>query len=313
MYVCEEIVDLADLRSMLNARSLGAAAVAAAALIAPAAIATAEEVVLRPGYQVGDRYGLDLTTETKTRVDARGARSDSFREDVELHYSAQVEVLATDPSGAPVRERHADVVLRYVRPGDEKSLFKEGAAFELSRHSDGSVEIRVDGARMNAKVEKIVGDLLAHQTEYALSALLDPGRPVTVGERWELEPDRVRSFLVSRGIRDIELDGPATAELGAGKGDRLALRYRIPIRAFALPDLPEGTDRMDSEGRLTGELELAAGGLHRVRTQSSSLALEIDGRLQTAGAPHPARWNLRRSQSVDQQTEMLRDQLAASR
>src|SRR6185295_16287149 len=116
--------------------------------------------------------------------------------------------------------------------------------------------------------ERIVGELLAHQSEYALAALLDPGRPVVVGERWELDPERVRDYLRARGIRSAALEGAATAQLGTGKGDRLALRYEIPIRRFELPDLPEGAERTSSEGSLKGELELDGQGLHRTQVHS---------------------------------------------
>jgi len=294
-------------------RSHVRAVIALAALVAPAVSAAPEDVVLRPRYQVGDRYALVLSTETKTRVDARGTARDSFRENVELRYAAQVEVLDTDAAGAPVRERHEGVDLTYVRPGGTQSLFAKGASFELTRRTDGTVEIRFRGERVGAKIEKIVGDLLAHQSEYAIAALLDPGRPVAVGERWELEPERVRDFLRARGIRAVKLDGAATAELGAGEGGQLALRYRIPIRGFALPDLPPGASPEDSEGSLDGEVQLDARGFHRARAHSSALALELDGSLDTPGTARAASWRLRRSQSVDQHTETLKDQLASSR
>src|SRR5262249_13110183 len=88
---CVEIVDLADAPGMVKRqrRSARFAAVALAALMLPALAAAAEEVTLRPRYQVGDRYALALTTETKTRVDARGASRNAFRESVELRYRAQ--------------------------------------------------------------------------------------------------------------------------------------------------------------------------------------------------------------------------------
>src|SRR2546422_3395520 len=114
---------------------------ALAALVLAAAggsTADADEIALRPRYQVGDRYALVLATETKTRVDARGSARNAFREDVELRYTAQVEVLETDDAGAPVRERHEDPDLRYVRPEGTQSLFAKGAAFDLGRRSAGA-------------------------------------------------------------------------------------------------------------------------------------------------------------------------------
>ena len=262
---------------------------ALAALVAPAASAAPDEVVLRPRYQVGDRYALALSTETKTRVEARGTARNKFREQVELRYAAQVEVLATDDAGSPVRERHENVDLTYLRPEGTQSLFAKGASFELTRRTDGTVEIRFRGERVEAKIEKIVGDLLAHQSEYAIAALLDPGRPVAVGERWELDPERVREFLRARGIRAVELDGGATAELGAGEGDQLALRYRIPIRGFALPDLPPGaTPRVPKAASMAKSSSTAADSTGRAptapRSRSDSL---VRWTRRPADAPRP--------------------------
>jgi hypothetical protein len=62
-----------------------------------------------------------------------------------------------------------------VRPDGTKSLFTPGATFELARRSDGTVQITFHGERVSAKIEQVVGDLLAHQSEYAVAALLDPG------------------------------------------------------------------------------------------------------------------------------------------
>jgi hypothetical protein len=309
-------VDLADARIMVKRqrrRSHLCAAIALAALGSPAIRAADDGVVLRPRYQAGDRYALTLATRTNTSVDARGGARNAFREDVELRYAAQVEVLETDATGAPLRERHENVDFTSVRPDGTKSLFAPGATFELARHSDGSVRIQFKGERVAAKIEQIVGDLLAHQSEYAIAALLDPGHPVAVGERWELDPERVRAFLHARGIRSVKLDGAATAQLEAGEGGQLALRYRIPIEKFVLPDLPAGTTRTDSEGSLEGEVQLGAQGLHRAVAHGSSLELEIDGAVHQPGTARATAWSLARSQSVDQRTETLRDQLATSR
>jgi hypothetical protein len=279
---------------------------------AMAAAASAADVELRPRYQAGDRYALALVTDTKTRVDARGAARKAFREDVELRYWAEVEVLETNATGAPVRERHEKVDLRYVRPEGTQALFKEGATFDLARRSDGTVTIRFEGERVDARIERIVGELLAHQSEYAVAALLDPGHAVAVGDRWELDPARVQEFLLARGIREAELDGAATARLEAGKGDRLALHYRIPIRDFGLSEMPAGAERTDSKARLEGQIDLDGRGLHRVRAHKSNLALELDGALRGSTGSRSGTWTLERTQSVDQHTETLRDQLASS-
>jgi hypothetical protein len=281
-------------------------------LIAPAIYATAEEIALRPRHQVGDRYALSLSLDTTTRAGARRAEHNSFREDVELHYAAQVEVLETDAAGIPVRERHEGAELTSERPEGKRELFVKGAVFDLARRGDGSVEIQFRGERAAPAIEKIVGDLLAHQSEYALAALLDPGRPLSVGDRWELDPVRVGEFLRARGIRDAVLDEPATAVLATGDRDALALRYRIPIREFALAELPEGATAQRSKASLEGEVQLDSGGFHRARAHSSRLQVAIDGSLRKVGNAAAGRWRLRRSQSVAQVTETLKDQLASS-
>jgi hypothetical protein len=309
-------VDLADAAIMVKRqrrRSHLCTAIALVALASPAIRAADDGVVLRPRYQAGDRYALTLVTRTNTKVDARGGARNAFREDVELRYAAQVEVLETDAAGAPLRERHENVDFTSVRPDDTKSLFAPGATFELARRTDGSVQIQFKGERVAAKIEQIVGDLLAHQSEYSIAALLDPGHPVAVGERWDLDPERVQSFLQARGIRSVKLDGAASAQLEAGEGGQFALRYRIPIEKFVLPDLPAGTTRTESEGSLKGEVQLGAQGLHRAVAHRSSLELEIDGAVHQPGTARATAWSLARTQSVDQHTETLRDQLATSR
>jgi hypothetical protein len=285
--------------------------IALAAVIASAAHSAEEDVALRPRYQVGDRYALSLAVDTETRVDARGNARNSFREHVELRYAAQIEVLETDGTGLPMRERHESAELTSVRPEGVSELFVRGTVFELVRHADGDVEIQFHGARADPKIEKIVGDVLAYQVEYGMAALLDPGRPAVIGERWELDPARVGAFLRARGIRDVALDGAASAQL-AKKGDGLALRYRIPIRAFALPDLPEGASPGSAEGRLSGEVLLDGGGLHRARAHASKLALELEGSVDASRAARAAHWRLQRFQSIDQHSETSKDPLSSS-
>jgi hypothetical protein len=275
--------------------------------------AAAEDIRLRSGYSPGDQYVLSLTTVTHTDVSARGAEQGSFKEDVELRYDATVEVVETDTDGAPVRERHEGVDLTYVRPDGSGSLFKKGAAFEVLRKDGGAIQIYFRGARVEAKIEKIVGDLLTHQFEYAVGALVDPGRPVQVGETWTLEANRVQEFLRARGMQGVELDGPATATLGEGKGDQLAIRYRIPIDSFALSEMPLNAQTARSHGRLEGEVQLDANALHRPVVHSSELALRMKGAMQLAGSARTSPWSLRRSQSVEQRTQTVKDQLASSR
>jgi len=289
-----------------------ATAIAIAAFAIPALRATADDVALRPRYQAGDRYALALITKTNTRVDSRGGSRKTFSEDVELRYSAEVEVLETDAAGTPLRERHAKVDFTSVRPGGTKSLFTPGATFDLARRSDGGVEIQANGERVAPRIEQIVGDLLAHQAEYGIAALVDPGHPVVIGQTWELDPERVQAFLQSRGIRSASLDGAARADLRAGEGGRLAVHYKIPIEKFALPDLPDGTTRTDSRGTLDGEVQLDAHGLHRAVAHRSALELAIKGAVHQPGTARATAWTLERSQSVEQHTETLKDPLAAS-
>ena len=141
-------MDLADPVRVGNrhrARILSLAAISAAALTSWAAVAAAGEIVLRPRYQVGDRYALALSAETETEVEARGAARNAFKEDVELRYAAQVEVLEIDGAGAPRRERHEGVDMIAVRPEGKRSLFSKGATYELTRLADGGVEIQFEG------------------------------------------------------------------------------------------------------------------------------------------------------------------------
>src|SRR5262249_8593435 len=141
-----------------------------AALCAPLHGARADEPLsLRPRYQVGDRYALALSTKTQTRVEAGAGRGGTnLRRDGAPRYSAQVEVLATDAAGQPIRERHENADLRYERTEGSRSLFEKGATFELTRRGDGRVEVRAGGERVSEKIEQIVGDLLARQAEYAV-------------------------------------------------------------------------------------------------------------------------------------------------
>jgi len=208
----------------------------------------------------------------------------------------------------PLRERHEQVQLTSARPDGTRELFKKDTSFELDRRADGSVAIEFREQRVEPRIEKIVGDLLSHQAEYALAALLDPGRPAAPGARWELDPARAAEFLSARGVREAAIEGAGSAELDP---DGLTLRYRIPIREFELADLPDGSRSTRSKGRLEGELKLDPRGVHRARARTEQLVLDAGGTIAAASGASPARWRLRRSQSVDQQTETLKDQLAS--
>ena len=91
----------------------------------------AEQISLRPRYHAGDAYVLSLSALKNAELVARGEKQKSFREDVHLRYEANVLVLETDAAGIPVRERHQDVVLSFVRrfvPPRPSSRFARGHA-----------------------------------------------------------------------------------------------------------------------------------------------------------------------------------------
>jgi hypothetical protein len=255
---------------------------------------------------VGDRYALTLSTETDT---ASRAGSERFHEDVALRYAATVEVLEVDATGMPVRERHEGVELRFERPDGTGSLFKEGATFEVVRKGDAGVALYLFGGRVESKIEKVVGDLLLHQTEYGVARLIDPGRPVAPGERWDLDAERVRTFLRHRGLHGADLDGTATARLSGGEGEPLRIHYEIPVASFALREMPAGARTTRARADLEGDVEFAAGPAYRPVSHSSALSARLNGELDSA---RPARFELSRSQSVDQRTETVRDQLAST-
>ena len=100
----------------------------------PALADPAEQISLRPRYHAGGAYVLSLSALKNAELVARGERGKAFREDVHLRYEANVLVLETDEAGIPVRERHQDVVLSYVRPDSSGSLFDQ-ASFEVRRLS----------------------------------------------------------------------------------------------------------------------------------------------------------------------------------
>jgi hypothetical protein len=109
-------------------------------------------------------------------------------------------------------------------------------------------------------------------------------------------------------MSDVTLDGAGSAELA---GDGHTLRYRIPIRSFDLAELPGGAHSTRSKGRLEGEVKLDPHGTHRARAHTAALVLDIDGTLTAEKGAPSARWRLNRSQSVEQHTEILKDQLAS--
>ena len=278
--------------------------------------AAAEEIALRPRYEVGDSYTLSLSAAIDTEVRATSAKRRSH-DDLQLRYEATVVVLETDGAGTPIRERHDAVALTYVRPGDPEemgSLFQNGTQYEV-RRTGGDVQIFFRGERVQRKVEQIVAHLLQSQFEYSLGALVDPGRAVEVGDSWQLDREQVRSFLRARGVEGVRLDEPATATLErqtSAAGEELAIRYRIPIAGFELSSMPENASGVRSNGALEGEVQLAAGGVRRPLLHSSTLALDMKGAVYAPGSARAVPWTYRRNDAVDQRTQLIVDQVAAA-
>jgi hypothetical protein len=273
--------------------------------------ASAEEILLRPRYQPGDAYVLSLSALKNSELLPRTAgKRQPFREDVHLRYEANVVVLETDAAGIPVRERHQDVVLSYVRPDSSGSLF-DHTAFEV-RRQNGSVQLFVNGERADRQVERVISELLADQFEYGIGALVDPGRPVAVGETWTIDRERVQKFLNARGVEKARLDGDAHASLERNDDGPYVLRYEVPIASFEPTRMPANRRTAHSGGELEGEVQLEPGALHTPLMHSSRLALHMNGSIQTYGLAHPMPWSFRSSESLDQHTVAVRREVASS-
>lgn len=282
---------------------------AAPLLALPALVASADEVLLRPRYHAGDAYVLSLSALKSSELAARAERSRPQREDVHLRYEANVVVLETDAAGIPVRERHQDVVLAYVRPDSSGSLF-ERASFEV-RRQDGGVQLFMKGERADRKIERVVAELLEGQFEYGIGALLDPGRPVAVGESWVIEPARVQAFLAARGVDGVKLDGDARATLEPHEGGPFVVHYRIPIASFEPEGLPENRRTARSGGQLEGEVQLEPTALRAPLRHSSRLALRMNGSVHGGAVARSIPWRFRSTESLDQHTVTVRREVAA--
>jgi hypothetical protein len=281
----------------------------AATLIGFAALsASAEEVVLRPHYSQGDSYALSLTTQNGARIAARGPVAKGFNEDAEIRYSATVVVLEVDAVGAPLRERHQGADLTIVRPGETNVPFLSGT-FEV-RRTGGRPQIFIGGERADRDVEQVVTRLLANQLEYGVGALIDPGRSVAVGESWEIPEARVRAYLKDQGVRDVKLDGPATATLARIQDDGRAVRYRIPISSFTLKKLPANARTARSGGSLEGEVALGA--QRRPVHHVASLVLEMNGAIVKTGVTTAYPWSYRVAKASEQRTRKVEPALASA-
>jgi hypothetical protein len=296
----------------LSGRLLTTPLLAALASLPSLLAASAEEVSLRTRYSPGDGYVLALSAVRNSELLARAETRRPHREDVHLRYEANVVVLETDGAGIPVRERHQDVVLSFVRPDEAGSLFAENTSYEV-RRQDGALQILANGERAEAAIERVVGELLQGQFEYGLGALLDPGRTVETGASWELEPARVRAFLRSRGVERARLDGPAIASLDprATHAVPLVVRYRIPIASFAPSRLPPNGRTARSQGSLEGEVRLQPEAQREPLRHSSKLALRMHGTVFGHGVARSFPWSLSSSEALDQHTLTLRREVAA--
>ncbi|HVH18574.1 MAG TPA: hypothetical protein VNF72_09765 [Myxococcota bacterium] len=268
-----------------------------------------EQISLRPRYHAGDAYVLSLSALKNAELVARGEKQKPFREDVHLRYEANVVVLETDAAGIPVRERHQDVVLSFVRPDDSGSLFDQ-ANFEVRRLQDG-VQVFVKGERAEKQIERVVSELLEGQFEYGIGALLDPGRPVAVGETWELDRARTASFLEARGVEGARLDGSASATLEPHEGGPFVVRYRIPIASFEPDRMPANRRTAHSAGQLEGEVQLEPTAVRSPLRHSSRLALRMNGSVHGHNVARGVPWRFRSSESLDQHTVMVRREVAS--
>jgi hypothetical protein len=280
-----------------------------------ASAASAEQLVLRPRHRAGDSYALSLGAATRTDAFSKSRTRPVFSEDVDLRYDATVMVLETDDEGWPTRERHLGVSLAAVRPDGSDPLFADDTAFEVRRDDDGDVRIFVAGRRIEHRIERVVARLLEEQFEFTSGPdLLDPGRPVAVGESWRLDSSRVRRFLRERGVRVVELGAPATATLVRrfeGDDTGLVVHYEIPLAWFELDRMPATLRTARSEGRLTGDVRLASPASGQPVVHTSNLELRMNGVLG-AVATYASPWSLARTQRSEQRTRVIADRVASA-
>jgi hypothetical protein len=274
-------------------------------LLASAASAGSPTLVAR--QRVGDAHALSLTATTDTDALSGGPRGKRGREDVALAYEATVTVLAVDAEGRPLRERHEQVRLSYERPDGTGSLFPPGATFEVERTKRGALRIFAGERRLDRKVEKVVGALLANRIEHSLlPALLDPGRPIAPGESWTLDRGLAKRLLRERGLRVVDFgDEAATARLEGDAEDAgpRRLHYRIPVRWLELARMPADTRTARSAATLEGELVLGPDG--HARSHTAELVVRMNGVVVKTGVAKAAPWRLETSRVTAQRTEPI--------
>jgi hypothetical protein len=283
-------------------------------LLAPSGPAGAEEIALRPHQAPGDAYLLSLTVTTDTEALSRGGQGRSAGETVRLAYQAYVVVLEVDERGRARRERHEGAQLTFERPGDAGSLFEPNTELEVRRGANHSVRTYIGGRRAGREVEKLVAEALRSQLEHSLEAqLLDPGRAVELGERWELDPKLARRFLRERGVTVLRFAGPPTAWLeAAGDGAGRVLRYSIPVAWYQPERMPRGTQTSESEASLEGRVLLSGDAPARPVSRSSELVQRLHGvTTPTPGVADSSAWRLFSSTRSDQR--VMEVQAAAAR
>jgi hypothetical protein len=281
-------------------------AFAAALVLLTAGVGSTEEIALVPLYRPGDSYLLNLGATTETDASSGGSVNKRFHKQVQVDYEATVVILEVDGKGRPVRERHEDVSMLVQSPRGSGPVFEEGTSFEVHR-GDGEITVFFGNRRADPKREKAIVQVLETQFEHTLEpSLLDPGRPVAVGETWELDRSLVRKLLWQRGVPVVQLGEPATATLlrRMGDGDKSALEidYRIPIAWLnvrrMLPDAVAG----ESEGLLEGTIRLASLPDRTPVSRKSSLAVTVNGVTTTFGQvnarPYP--WSVRSLKTAKQ-------------
>lgn len=273
---------------------------------------TAEEIRLRPVYEVGDVYRLSLDTTTATEAVSGGSEGRAVDETRRYEYRAEVEVLAVDARGRPVRERHDRAELDVFREAGFGPLLEEDASFEVRRDPDGAARVYFGAYRAERRLERILTGILDDQFEYSLQpALLDPGRPVEVGEHWALDQKLARELLRGMGVRVVEFGGPATATLrrepaGPGGEPERVVAYRIPIDWFRLSGFPDDARPADSKGHLEGEIRLTGGLRGRPVSSDSRLVLDMNGvRATRSDMARPLAWSVRHEEVTRQHARPL--------
>ncbi|MDJ0787643.1 MAG: hypothetical protein QNK05_12610 [Myxococcota bacterium] len=275
---------------------------------------TAEEIHLRPDFAPGDSYQLNLSAITDTAAFSQRGDRNSYSEAVKLDYRARVLVLSVDARGFPTRERHHDVRLGFVRPDESGQLFGSGTSFEVRRTDGGGIGVFANGRRIERGVEKVVVNLLKDQFELGgAPALIEPGRPVALGEQWELDRERAKRLLQAGGVRVVEMGGPATAELRLadpprdgepGTDSDWVVRYRIPADWVRLSEMPEGSRASSSEAVLEGEIRLTPGRSTLV-SHSSHLRMKMAGVAGQGGSHLNVPWRLETTKRNVQYTTPL--------